>query len=246
MTQPLDNVVKWAPVLMDVLRQAGVPEREIPTATAVSLSLLHFESRGNPSARHDRTGAYGLTQQLKKWHPQHVGNPRAHLLHYATRYRANTKPTGPTAGNPQSFLQAWASGPPALRAFIESGAQTHSRVFQQLRNVQRMVSGDVWRAYSQWTHGWILDGQKTRRGPVEDGTVHELALPDVRMATALASPSTGYLVWGSKKRKIGERGPGGAMDVMAGTAGSDSQTRVGFILAGLLAAVGLLAFWGNR
>jgi hypothetical protein len=232
-------------VLIETLRQAGVPESQIPTAAALSMALIHYETggTGNPKAQHGRTGAYGLTQQLSKWHPQHKGNPRAHLQHYSNRYWANVKPSGAAAGHPVSFLQAWASGSGNLKEFIETGdipARARSFMFRQMRNVQNMASGSTWRDYSSWTHGWISAGQPTRMQEI-DGRRFETAQHSVPSAAALASPWDGYLRWRGKSRKVGEQGPGGATGVMASVTGLSGQTMK--IVTVLLILTGAYLVW---
>jgi hypothetical protein len=242
----LAHVTRWASTLVDTLRSAGVPEREIPTAVATSLALIHYESRGNPDAQHPG-GAYGLTQQKKPWHPQHKGNPRAHLQHYATRYRANTKPGGPAAGSPPSFLMAWASGPGNLKEFIDTGeipVKARSFMFRHIRNVQNMTSGSTWRDYSSWVHGWVNAGQPTKTVTISGRRI-DAAQHSVPSAGALKSPWDGYLRWQGKSRKVGEAGPGGVTDLIAGfTSGQGDTMKVITVL--LILAAGWLLWTGSR
>jgi hypothetical protein len=243
MASALPAVTRWTPTIVEVLRQVGVPERDIPQYTAVTLALIHYESRGNPDAQEGRTGAYGLTQQIKRWHPQHRGNPRAHLLHFATRMRVNTKPGGAASGSPQSFLQAWASGPRALAYFVDTGKIPASppQFFRQVRNIQDMTAGSTWAAYSSYVHGWIAAGHPTN-GTTIDGKTLEMSPPTVATGGPLASTSDGRLYWKGKSRKIGAAGPGGVTGLTVGTAGT-SMPRTTLIALALLGVAGIWVFW---
>ena len=238
-------VTRWTPTIVEVLRQAGIPESDIPQYTAVTLSLIRYESQGNPTIVETKrgTGAYGLTQQIKRWHPQHKGDPRAHLLHFATRMRANTKPGGATAGSPQSFLQAWASGPPALRYFVDTGKIPASppQFFRQVRNIQDMTAGSTWSAYSSYVHGWIAAGHPSSRTTI-DGKSFDMSPPQVASVGPLASTSDGKLYWKGKSRKIGDPGPGGVTGLVVGTAGT-SMPRTTMIALALLGVAGIWIFW---
>ncbi len=230
----LPSVTRWTPTVADVLRQAGVPTTDVAQYTAATLALIHYESRGNPEAQHGATGAYGLTQQIKRWHPQHRGDPRAHLLHYAQRLRATTKPGAYAAGSVQSFLQAWASGPPALRFFVENGRYPDSppQMPQQVRNVRDMVAGSTWSSYASYVAAWISAGQPTSRQEI-NGRAFEVSPPGLT-GVALASPSDGFLYYRGQKRKISDAGPGGitGLDVRA-SAKSSKTTTWALLLLGL-------------
>ena len=248
MATAVSAVTRWTPTVVEVLRQSGIPERDIPQYTAATLALIHYESRGNPEAVHSTcpspTGAYGLTQQIKRWHPQHRGNPRAHLLHFASRVRANTKPGGATAGSIQSFLQAWASGPTALRYFVDTGKipDRPPQYFRQMRNIQDMVAGSTWRAYASYVHGWIAAGHPTTRTTLNGRTL-EMSPPNLGSnMSPLASPSDGRLYWRGKSRKIGDAGPGGVTGLTVGTAGQTMQRNTMIALA-LLGVAGVWIFW---
>jgi len=246
----LETVTRWTPTVASVLREAGVPQQDIAQYTAATLALIHYESRGNPTIVETRkgTGAYGLTQQIARWHPQHKGNPRAHLLHFAQRLRANTKPGGATAGNIQSFFQAWASGPPAVNYYVTHGRYPSSppQMPQQVRNITDMVAGRTWSAYASYVAAWIQAGQPTTSQQI-DGRVFQVSPPGLS-AVALASPSDGYLVWKGKRRKIGAPGPGGMTNIQVRPQGgtSDGSGRVGWVLLLVLAAGGYLVWQGAK
>jgi len=244
----VDNVTRWTPTVAAVLREAGVPAADIAQYTAATLALIHYESRGNPTIVHRTSGAYGLTQQIGRWHPQHKGNPRAHLLHFAQRLRANTKPGGPTAGNVQSFLQAWASGPPALDSFVTTGVipSRPPQFAQQMRNVQDMVAGRTWAAYASYVAAWIQAGQPTVTQTI-DGRSFATSPPGLS-GVALASPSDGYLVWRGKRRKVGSAGPGGVTNIQVrpGAGQMEGSGKVGWVLLLVLAAGGYLVWQGAK
>lgn len=244
---PEANVSRWLPTVVEVLRQAGVPERDVPPYAAATLALIHYESRGNPTVVETKrgTGAYGLTQQIARWHPQHKGNPRAHLLHFATRLRANTKPGGAAAGSVQSFLQAWASGPRALDYFVRTGKipEKPPQFFRQVRNIQDMVAGTTWRKYAGYTASWIQAGQPTTRTNI-DGRQFEVSPPNLPQSQPLASPSDGYLYWKGKKRKIGDTGPGGLTNLQLGTTKTTDRTTMIVVILAITAA-GWLVWRGS-
>lgn len=253
-SQANPKVVRWAPLIVDGLRAEGVPESQIPTALALTLSLIRFESGGNPSAEHgvtsrarNPTNAYGLTQQIKRWHPRgvHRGNPRAHLRYFASRYRVNTRPGGAVANHPVTFLMLWASGNKAVEQYIKDKSLRHEKVFRHLRNIQTMSAGKTWRIYSSWVHGWIADGQPTSMQTVE-GNRYELAGPNVSKQTALASPWDGYLRYRGKSRKVGDAGPGGATGVLAKLSGTSSQTTIMWAVIVLLLGGAYVVWRGGR
>jgi len=208
------NVTRWAPLVVQSLREAGIPEKDLAQWTAAGLALIQYESRGNPEAQHGGTGAYGLTQQIAKWHPQHRGNPLEHLRHWGRSMAKYYK--GNTAGSIPSTLLMWGSGPGAVRALVESGETVHNKVILHLRNIEDMTSGATWRAYSSWLHGWTAAGSPTtptRAG----GKNYDLARSGITPGSPLASPWTGRIVWRGKSRTVGKAGPGGVTGLQLGS-----------------------------
>ena len=207
-------MTRWAHEVQRALRAAGYPEEQLAAATAASLALIHVESGGNPTAQHGKTGAYGLTQQIKRWHPQHVGNASAHLDHYAgiiVKY-------GPKTGwHMPSQLLTWGSGPAALREYIASGDVTsHDKFFRHASNIRSMTGGKLWDAYSRFVYAWAEAGQPTERGTAEDGTSYTFASPlDSSDKPPLYSLWTGDVHLDGKTRKVGgQPGPGGVTGIL--------------------------------
>jgi len=201
------NVTRWAPLVIQSLREAGIPEGDLARWTAAGLALIHYESRGNPEAGHPSTGAYGLTQQIKRWHPQHRGDPLEHLRHWArsmARYYG-----GQTKGHIPSTILVWGSGPGAVKTFVASGETVHSKVFRHIRNIEDMTAGRTWRGYSSWLTGWTRASSPTQTTRI-GGRSLELATA-AAPGDPLASPWDGYIRWAGKKRKVGNPGPAGLM-----------------------------------
>jgi hypothetical protein len=231
------NVTRWTPLVIQSLREAGIPERDLATWTAATLALIHRESRGNPDIEHRKSGAYGLTQQKEKFHPQHRGNPLEHLRHYARimgRYYR-----GPTAGHVPSTLMIWASGPGALSKFVTTGEAAHTKVLPHIRNIQDMLAGRGWRDYSSWLTGWISAGSPTVRAYVGPQRL-TLAEHTRGQETPLASPWDGRLIWYKKFRKVGKRGPGGRTSLVL----PNGTTSFFPLIAMAAALLALLTWWG--
>ena len=233
------RVTRWTPLIVQALREAGFAESELARWTAAGLALIHYESRGNPSAQHGTTGAYGLTQQIGRWHPQHKGDPINHLRHWAGSM-AKYYRGGNTANHIPSTILVWGSGPGAVSAFVKSGETVHTKVFKHIRNIEGMTSGGAWQAYSSWLTGWTAAGSPTIQTAVE-GRSHQLATTTTTPGGALHSPWDGYITWKGQKRKVGSAGPGGLMGLQLGTSSPSFLPLLG--LGAILIA--LLTWWGS-
>lgn len=232
------ETTRWTPLIVQALREAGFPEKDLAMWTAAGLALMYRESRGNPDAEHSRTKAFGLFQAMPKYHPINRGNPLAQIRLWATsmgRYQRQTD------GSIPSGLMVWASGPGALRKFVESGEAAHNKVLPHLRNIQDMTGGAGWRSASSFLTGWTEAGSPTTKTMVGRQR-YDLAVANVRTGPALASPWDGRVYWYGKSRRVGSRGPGGVTGL---TLARPELT--GFlplaIVAGLLMA--FFAFWGG-
>ena len=231
------NVTRWAPIIVEAHRAAGVSERELAAWTAATLALMHRESRGNPDATHRGSGAHGLFQTLPKFHNIHRGDPAAQIRYYAASMQKYRRQTG---GDIPSGILLWASGPGALRKFVQTGEAAHNKVLPHLRNIQDMTAGRGWADYSAWLTGWQAAGAPTRRTHVGRRQL-ELADTTTTPGGRLASPWSGYVEWGGKRRKVGGRGPGGITGLQLAQKTSAAFLPL-LIIGGALLA--LLTFWG--
>lgn len=231
------KVTRFAPQIIQAFREtATYSEAELSQWVAATMALMHRESRGNPTATHKKTKAYGLFQTLPKYHPI-LHDPQAQIRYFA---KAMARYHRPTQGHIPSGLMVWASGPGALRKFVETGEAAHNKVVPHLRNVQDMTAGKGWRDYSGWLTGWTQKGSPTTNAFV--GSRRYKLAAQVTPGPPLASPWDGRVLWYSKSRKVGTRGPGGISSLQLDKVGGSQF--LPFALLGMV-IFAFFTFWGS-
>ncbi len=211
MSEVLSSVTRWAPLIVETGRNAGLPDQLIGPYTAEMMAMMHRESRGNPDAQNKAGrgphGAYGLWQFITKWYK--TISPASTAREQAQRAAdAVIKTQLPnTGGNIPSAVTAFAAGGGALAGWVNGDDSTYFAK-KSAPNVRRAhAPGGPVDSYAAWYATWASKGFPVVTATIErkSGKSETYQLAAAVGPVTVKPFSTGYagkLCWQNKCRTV--------------------------------------------
>ena len=249
MVQPKPNVTRWAPMLVESARNAGIPDNRIPEFVVGAMSLMHTESGGDPDAETDRSRAadvWGLFQMKRKFYGDVVKGPVDQYLNRAAK--AVYKLGGNSGGHLPTAIFAFASGPGAVGHWVDTGDATEKYPwvaihlpYQHRLWTQRAPMYGAW--YASWADAGfpVTTAEITRKNGTKERYPVAKNIP-ISSSTSIAHQYDGVYRWKGKARRYAPAQGQGAVRNQVGLP-TRGELQVMFETA-MAVPKGAALFWG--